>query len=160
MALRLLLVPEDRYEPLANALATSTSAVHRSVARLRQAGLCELGSRTVNQGACREFLVHGVRFAFPAVRGAERLGMPTAGAHPELAPLFSNGSAMTPLVWPMEGGSVRGEALVPLFNGVPKVAIREPRLHHLLACVDVLRVGTGSQRDVAANVLHQRVFSV
>ena len=86
--------------------------------------------------------------------------MPTAGAHPELAPLFSNGSAMTPLVWPMEGGSVRGEALVPLFNGVPKVAIREPRLHHLLACVDVLRVGTGSQRDVAANVLHQRVFSV
>ena len=26
VALRLLLVPEDRYEPLANALATSTSA--------------------------------------------------------------------------------------------------------------------------------------
>ena len=40
VALRLVLVPEDRYEPLALALATSTSAVHRSVARLQHAGIC------------------------------------------------------------------------------------------------------------------------
>lgn len=157
VALRLLLVPEDRYEPLANALATSTSAAHRSVARLQHAGLCEPSSRTVNRSACREFLVHGVRYAFPPVHGPERLGMPTAGSHPELSALFGNGSAMKALVWPMEGGVVRGEALVPLFNGVTKVATRDPRLHHLLACVDVIRVGTSAQRAVAADVIAQRL---
>jgi hypothetical protein len=159
VALRLLLVPEDRYEPLANALATSTSAAHRSVARLQHAGLCEPSSRTINRSACREFLVHGVRYAFPPVHGPERFGMPTAGSHPELVPLFGNGSAMKSLVWPMEGGVVRGEALVPLFNGVTKVATRDARLHHLLACVDVLRVGNEAQRHVAADLLTQRLFA-
>lgn len=159
VALRLLLVPEDRYEPLANALATSTSATHRSVARLQHAGLCEPSSRTVNRSACREFLVHGVRYAFPPVRGPERLGLPTAGSHPELSPLFGNGSAMKALVWPMEGGVVRGEALVPLFSGVTKVASRDTRLHHLLACVDVLRVGSEAQRTVVADLLAQRLFA-
>lgn len=159
VALRLLLVPEDRYEPLAHALATSTSAAHRSVARLRHAGLCEPSTRTVNWAACREFLVHGVRYAFPPVHGPERLGMPTAGSHPELSALLNNGSAMKSLVWPMEGGVVRGEALMPLFNGVTKVAARDAKLHHLLACVDVLRVGNSAQRDVAATVLEQRLFA-
>ena len=66
---------------------------------------------------------------------------------------------MKTLVWPMEGGVIRGEALVPLFNGVTKVAARDARLHHLLACIDVLRVGTGEQRQVAADVLQQRLFT-
>lgn len=159
VALRLLLVPEDRYEPLANALATSTSAAHRSVARLQHAGLCEPASRTVNRSACHEFLVHGVRYAFPPVHGPERIGMPTAGAHPELAELFGTDVAMKTLVWPMEGGAIRGEALVPLFNGVTKVAARDARLHHLLACVDVLRVGNSAQRQLAADVLQRRLFT-
>ena len=159
VALRLLLVPEDRYEPLAAALATSTSAVHRSVARLQQAGLCEPGSRTVNRAACREFLAHGVRFAFPAVHGPERVGMPTAGAHPALEVLFAEGHRMPTLVWPMEGGTARGGTLVPLFNGLTKVAARDERLHHLLACVDVIRVGNGVQRAMAVEVLDHRVFA-
>ncbi len=159
VALRLLLEPEDRYEPLANALATSTSAAHRSVARLQHAGLCEPASRTVNQSACREFLVHGVRYAFPPVHGPERLGMPTAGSHPELSDLVGDGSAMKSLVWPMEGGTMRGEALVPLFKGVTKVASRDARLHHLLACIDVIRVGNSEQRAAAAAILQQRIFS-
>jgi len=160
VALRLLLEPEDRYEPLANALATSTSAAHRAVARLQHAGLCEPASRTVNQSACREFLVHGVRYAFPPVHGPERLGMPTASSHPELSGLANNGAATKPLVWPMEGGSMRGEALIPLFKGVTKVAARDARLHHLLACVDVIRVGSAAQRAAAADILQQRLFSV
>lgn len=159
VALRLLVVPEERYEPLAMALATSTSAVHRSVARLQHAGLCKQGTRTVVRRACREFLMHGVRYAFPAVRGPERLGVPTAGAHPELAPLLNNGKAMKPLVWPAERGTVRGEAILPLFNGVTKVAALDATLHHLLACVDVLRVGDEAQRQAAVAVLDEKVLN-
>lgn len=159
VALRLLLEPGDRYEPLASALATSTSAAHRAVARLQQAGLCEPASRTVDRRACREFFVHGVRYAFPPVRGPERVGMPTAASHPGLAERVSGAASAKALVWPMEGGALRGEALVPLFKGVTTVAARDARLYHLLACVDVLRVGDDTQRADAAKVLDQGVFS-
>jgi hypothetical protein len=159
VALRLLLAPEDRYEPLSTALATSTSAAHRSVARLQHAGLCEPSSRTVNPQACQEFLRYGVRYAFPPVYGPERLGLPTAGSHPDLSALFGDGLAMPSMVWPMEGGVVHGRALVPLFTGVTKVAIRDAHLHHLLACVDILRVGTSAQRAVAADYLAHRLFA-
>lgn len=155
VALRLVLVPGDRYEPLAGALATSTSAVHRSVARLQHAGICAPGTRTVRDDALHEFLVHGVRYAFPPVHGPERIGLPTAGAHPELAGVLAGSEPVRTLVWPMEGGTVRGEALVPLFNGVTKVASRDARLHQLLACVDVLRVGTTAQRGAVADMLRK-----
>lgn len=152
-----MLVPEDRYEPLAIALATSTSAVHRSVARLQHAGICGPGSRTVMEPALHEFLVHGARYAFPAMRGPERVGMPTAGAHPELAAMFGEGDAMRNLVWPLESGTVRGETLVPLFNGLTKVATRDARLHKMLACVDGIRVGTPRQRTAVADYLHHLI---
>jgi len=159
VALRLVLVPEDRYEPLAIALATSTSAVHRAVARLQHAGICGPGSRTVIEPSLHEFLVHGARYAFPPVHGPERVGLPTAGAHPELAAIFAGDEAVRTLVWPMEGGSVRGEALVPLFNGLTKVAARDARLHKMLACVDGLRVGTPRQRGATADYLHHLITS-
>lgn len=157
VGLRLVLVPEDRYEPLAIALATSTSAVHRSVARLQHAGICGTGSRTVVTSAFHEFLVYGARYAFPAIHGPERVGLPTAGAHPELASVFGGDEPVRTLVWPMEGGTVRGEALVPLFNGATKVATRDARLHKLLACVDALRVGHPRQRQAAGDLLEHMI---
>lgn len=159
VALRLVLVPEDRYEPMAMALATSTSAVHRSVARLQHAGICGPGSRTVRADSLIEFLVHGVRYAFPAVHGPERQGLPTACAHPDVAGALGGEEQVRALVWPMEGGSMRGESLVPLFNGVTKVAARDARLHQLLACVDVLRIGTAHQRSVAESLLRREMHA-
>ncbi len=156
MALRLVLVPEDRYEPLAGALATSTSAVHRSVARLQHAGICGPGSRTVREDALHEFLVHGARYAFPPVHGPERVGLPTAGAHPDVAASM-NGEPLRSLVWPSEAGTARGETLVPLFNGLTKVVAKDARLHAMLACVDALRVGSPSQRTAAAELLRRQI---
>jgi hypothetical protein len=138
------------------ALATSTSAVHRAVARLQLGGLCPSGQRTVNPVALREFLSHGVRYAFPAIRGPERTGLPTGLAHP----IFSAMEGVTSgpmLVWPTESGSVRGESLVPLFPGVVRVAGRDPRMYELLASVDVLRVGTPAQRAAALDVINRHL---
>lgn len=146
VALRLLLEPESRYEPLAEALVTSTSAVHRSVARLQLAGLCGAGSRTVVRDNLREFLLHGVRYAFPAVVGSERTGVPTGAAHPAIADVLGSNGASRALVWSTESGSARGEAIAPLFTGVPAVASRDPRMHELLALVDALRTTNGSAR--------------
>ncbi len=147
VALRLLLVPRERYVPLAGALATSTSAVHRSVARLQHARLCQPFTREVNCPAFREFLVYGVRYAFPPIHGPERAGIATAASHPALAVLLADQS-LPPLVWPAANGRERGESLVPLFAGAPKVASGEAPLYELLACVDVLRVGNEAQVDM------------
>ncbi|MBL0170212.1 MAG: MarR family transcriptional regulator [Gemmatimonadaceae bacterium] len=159
VALRLLLVPEERYEPLAEALVTSTSAVHRSVARLQLSGLCKASSRTVTRPSFLEFLVSGVRFAFPAVHGPERTGLATAWTHEDVAPLFADGERPRNLVWASDRGTIRGESLVPLFPNLPAVAARDVRLHELLAMVDVLRVGNARERRVVSDVLGQRLLS-
>lgn len=158
VALRLLLAPEERYEPLAEALVTSTSAVHRAVARLQLAGLCKASARTMARPALREFLLHGVRYAFPAVHGPERTGVPTAWTHPDVAALFTDGETGRSLVWSSEKGTMRGEALVPLFPNVPAVAARDPRLHELLALVDVLRAGGSRERRVVGDALSERIL--
>lgn len=157
VALQLLLVPESRYEPLADALVTSTSAVHRSVARLQTSGLCKPRSRTVARSALREFLVHGVRYAFPPVLGPERLGIPTGTAHPEVHGMLGAGLESRALVWSSEGGTLRGESLVPLFGGVPAVAARDPKMHELLASVDLMRTGTAREREIVADALTRRL---
>ncbi len=158
VALRLLLSPEERYEPLAEALVTSTSAVHRSVARLQLAGLCKADSRTIARPALREFLLHGVRYAFPAVHGPDRSGVLTAWAAPAVGALFTDGVDLRPLVWPIETGLAHGESLVPLFSGVPAVAARDPQMYELLACVDAIRAGGSRERRVVGDVLGERVL--
>lgn len=159
VALRLLLVPEDRYEPLADALVTSTSAVHRSVARLGLSGICRPSSRTVNRDALHEFLLHGVRFAFPPMIGPERTGVPTSVAHPQVLELLSNDSDARPMVWPSDLGKQQAASIAPLFSGVPAVATRDPRLHELLAVVDVLRTGGARERKRIGEWLADGVLS-
>ena len=157
VALRLLLVPEERYEPLAEALVTSTSAVHRSVARLQLAGLCQPSSRTIARVALREFLLHGARYAFPAVHGPERTGLATAWTHPDVAGLF-DGDAPRGLIWATDRGNVRGESLVPLFPNIPAVAARDPRLHSLLAMVDAIRAGSARESTLVGDTLGQLIL--
>jgi hypothetical protein len=161
VALRLLLEPEDRYEPLAEALATSTSAVHRGVARLQGAGLLRPSSRTVARPALREFLLHGVRYAFPPVRGQEMAGVATAWSHGPITDLLAAEAASDltrAVVWPDEAGTVRGEMLVPLFPGAGRVAQRDERLHLLLAAVDAVRAGSSTVRRVVGDYLAERIL--
>lgn len=107
----------------------------------------------------RDFLLHGVRYVFPAVHGPERTGLPTAWAHPDLAPLFVDGEPSRALVWPSDKGDLRGESLVPLFANLPAVAARDPRLHTLLAMVDALRAGGTRERRVVGDALSERIQS-
>ena len=69
VALRLEHQPDELYEDLAAALGLSLSAAHRSVRRLQLSGLLLPSARRVNRAALLEFLVSGVRYAFPASLG-------------------------------------------------------------------------------------------
>lgn len=156
-ALRLVAHPGEPYESLASALSTSTSSAHRAVARLEQAGLLIPGERRVNREALKEFLTHGVRYAFPAVRGPDTRGVPTAWSAPALEDALPRGPV---IVWPSADGAVRGESLTPLSDRVPDVASRDPWLHEMLALIDAIRLGQTRDRRIAAELLEERLAGV
>jgi hypothetical protein len=89
-----------------------------------------------------EFLVHGLRYAFPPEWSGITRGVPTSYAAPPLSAQFAEGDL--PPVWPHSEGTARGEGLAPLYKSVPKAALRDQHLYEWLALVDAIRAGPAS----------------
>lgn len=147
------------YQRLAVELSMSQSETHAAVGRAVAARL--MTDPTVATGrpipaSLLEFLVHGVKYAFPPERGALTRGMPTGYAAPPLNKAIV-GSSEPPPVWPLAEGSTRGEAFEPLYPSVPVAAQRDLRLYELLALVDALRGGRARERNLAAKELESRL---
>jgi hypothetical protein len=143
----------------AKALGMSVSTLHGCIERACEAGLARREERAPAEPireALREFLVHGARYAFAAKLGASVRGMPTAHAAPPLREVLSADDDPPP-VWPDPHGSVRGPSVRPLHRSVPAAARLDPRLYELLALVDALRIGRARERDLAAEMLSQRL---
>jgi predicted nucleotidyltransferase len=146
------------YQQLAVDLSISQSEVH---AGIKRAVAARLLSNTAGSGwpivpAMTEFLIHGVRYAYPAERGALTRGMPTAYAAPPLNSIVAQAEDPPP-VWPYAEGSVRGYAFEPLYPSVPKAAERDQKLYELLALVDAIRDGRARDRDLASAELEARL---
>jgi hypothetical protein len=145
VALRLL-SGDHKFATLAADLGVSLSQVHKSVQHLALAQLLRPGSREVNRIHLAEFLIHGVRYAFPARPGVRALGVPTSHSAPELA---SEIDAAEAYVWPSAIGDVVGFAIEPLYAGAPQLRERSPETYRLLTLVDALRVGSSRERRIA-----------
>lgn len=154
VALRLAESPEAKYEQLGNDLGISASWAHAAVQRLLAAGLLRPDSRTVNQLALREFLEHGLRYAFPARPGAEVRGVPTAHSGP---PLAARVVAEDVLVWPSVSGTSVGRGIAPLYERAAELPRRCPSLYENLTLVDALRVGRARERKLAGEELERRL---
>lgn len=144
------------YAELALNLRMSPSEVHSAVRRLVEARLLDPAAHTVRREALREFLVHGVPYAFPARSGEVTRGIPTAWAAPALANKFGTTDQLPP-VWPDPEGPVQGVLVRPLYPSVPRAVRQDPALHDLLAVVDALRLGRARERALAAQELEQRL---
>jgi hypothetical protein len=105
--------------------------------------------------AVEEFLIHGVKYAFPVQRGEATRGMATAHAAPPLKAQIAEGDL--PPVWPAAEGDVRGVTLEPLHRAVPKAARKDPALYELLALIDALRDGRVRERRLAEKELGARL---
>lgn len=149
------------YVSLGEALQMSASQVHRSVQRCLIAGLATSSARGEWQavrGALIEFVVHGVRYAFPAKLGAVRRGVPTSFGTPPLSEHISSAPGEAP-VWAHPEGVAKGPSLSPLSRNAPGAALADPLLHGVLALVDALRVGRARERTLAAKLLEQHLRS-
>ena len=145
---------------LARELGMSLSEVNQSLARSATARLASKGGQRGWQPilpALEEFLVHGLRYAFPAMAGEIVRGMPTAWAAPPLESEFASNPEDPPPVWPDPDGSVRGQAVDPLYRSVPKAARQDPILYELLALVDAVRIGRARERQSAVRHLRARI---
>jgi len=150
------------YAQIAHDLSMSPSSINAAVKRLKHAQLIhpsrEFGkpdpknSELPILAAVEEFLVHGVKYAFPATLGRIVRGMPTSYAAEPLRRLLALGDGPVP-VWPDKNGEVRGMELSPLYVSVPEAARRDPLLYARLALIDALRDGGARQRDIAEREL-------
>ncbi|MCT8357945.1 MarR family transcriptional regulator [Xanthomonas citri pv. anacardii] len=145
------------YASLGEALGMSPSQVHRSVKRAVASGLAlekGRGEWETVRTALHEFAVHGVRYAFPAVIGPPKRGIPTAFGVPPLSTTIASAPGEAP-VWPSAQGTAKGPGLSPLSAGAPNAALADPTLHQLLALQDALRSGRARERTLAARYLKQ-----
>lgn len=146
---------EGPYADLASALVLSPSEAHAAVRRAKLAGLLN-AERRVNRAALLEFLIHGVKYAFPPKRGRLTRGVPTAHAAAPLVKLIDSEGELPP-VWPDPEGEVRGESFEPLYRSVPKAARLDSKLYELLALVDAIRGGRARERALAEKLLRERL---
>ncbi len=145
------------YAQLASELAMSTSEVHASVKRAQSAKLIhgpEFQNRP-NLASLEEFLVHGLKYAFPPDRGEFTRGVPTSYAAEPLRDVIEQGNEPIP-VWPSPEGKERGVAFEPLYKTAAAAAMRDPAFYEYLALADALRDGRARERKHAEQEIHRR----
>jgi hypothetical protein len=134
------------------------SSVQRALERLSEAGLTGQDGRTARVTQTEEFLLHGVRYVFPARLQAITRGVPAAwGAAPLAAELADSGEASP--VWPHASGPARGPGLEPLHRTALNLRATDPKLAEALALVDGIRAGDARVRDVAGRLLSLQLHS-
>lgn len=159
--LRLTLEAEamPTYAVLALELGLTSSEIHAGLARAQQAQLVfkgEDGKPRLVREALRQFVLHGARYAFPAVRGEVTRGLPTLYAASPIKEKIIAPNELPP-VWPDKNGKVRGMTLYPLYPSVPYAAERNPALYELLVLFDALRAGSARERGIAQDLLNERL---
>lgn len=160
--LHLKLHPADAYSAIAGKLGIGRSTAHASVARLIGSGLAFASRRAtmvVADGLVRDFLVHGVPYAFAANTVPRARGVVSGfRALPDV--VQREGLDPLPLVWPSALGEDTGMGVEPLVPAAPDLRHRDPKLYRLLALLDSLRLADAREREVARRVLDEELAGV
>lgn len=145
------LMPErggvPRYADVAKRAKLSLSETHAAVRRLQEASLVSSERRVIRRNAA-EFLVHALKYAFPA-RPSRILsvGMPTSYAAPIAESEFASSGGVP--VWPCARGGVEGFRFEPVYPTAPQAAEDDRGMYDRLAIFDMLRAGRLRERKFA-----------
>lgn len=143
-------------------LGISKSEINGSLQRSLASGLAikdrDTGRPVPNRRHLHNFIVHGLKFVFPARVGAMTRGVPTAFAAPMLNKLLISGGNYN-YVWPSPEGADMGQSLEPLFKSVPYAAQQDSRLYEYLALTDAIRLGNQREEGLAGNLLAERLLT-
>ena len=147
---------EWSYSSLGVELSMSPSEVHSGLKRAVAARLMDERRRKPVKKALEEFLIHGVKYAYPPSRGGLTRGMPTSFAGPPLRDLIVSSDQLPP-VWPDPEGEEQGYEFSPLYKSVPKAAAKDYKLYELLVLVDAIRDSRAREREIAVNEIRARL---
>lgn len=144
---------------IANGASLSISETHASIRRLEDCGLLSPASRRPIMAPVREFLLHGLKYAFPVqVGGKITRGMPTAHSAPRISERIADGGGVEDTyVWPCAHGSSRGMSVTPLYRTVPEAAQKSGSMYELLALADALCIGRIREKKLAEKLLEKRL---
>ncbi len=146
---------EWSYPALSHELSMSASEVHAGVKRASAARLMDMERKIPVNSNLLEFLIHGVKYAYPPDRGGITRGMPTGYAALPLRELIVQTDEPPP-VWPDPEGQMRGFEFSPLYSSVPQACRIDPKLYELLALVDAIRDGRARERIIAIKEVESR----
>ena len=161
LAMKLLSKEQENWSQgsLAQELVMSASEVNAGLKRLAYTQLIEKhddGRKwKVVRPAIAEFLIYGIKYVFPAEKGAPCSGILTSMAAVPLKQHIQS-SGLTP-VWPYKGAKNKGFALQPLYPSSPKAALADSELYEWLVIVDALRDNENEQRDIAELALKDKL---
>ena len=139
---------------LASELEISASEVSESINRSVIAGLIGSDKKSLNRLALLDFLSSGLRYVYPQHPGALVRGMPTAVSAP---PLSKEIMSEEQFVWPYAHGNIRGQAIEPLHSKTPEACQKDESYYELMALVDAIRVGKVRERNLAIEMLKDKV---
>ena len=160
VALKIAVNPRREFllTTLGTELGMVVSAIHGSISRCEQARLLSRaagGTRPIRP-ALLEFVIHGARYAYPAVQGTLTRGMATSLAGPSLREYFDQNKAMPP-VWPDPLGESYGPSITPLHHIVPEACRLDAGLLDVLTLLDAVRAGAAREREIASKLLEERL---
>ena len=139
---------------LAQDLYLSQSEISKSLKRSQLAKLYNSKTKMVFKSALFDFLIKGIRYVFPAEVGRISTGVATSISCEVLRDLIVSDDNY---VWPCIDGNIRGESIKPLYEKVPLVALKDSKLHEVLALIDVIRFGRVREVEIAQDLLKQRI---
>jgi hypothetical protein len=141
---------------LAQELNMSQSEISQSLNRSKYAQLLNFSGKEVNRIAFYEFLIYGICYTFPQKPAALVRGIATAHS---TAPINKMISATEIYVWPYAKGNTRGQSILPLYSSAIEASLKDSDLYELLALVDVMRVGSTREKEIAKKELKKRILN-
>jgi len=146
------------FNQLAQELNMSDSEIHAGFLRAEKSRLVTRrnGKMESVDPALKEFIEHGVKYAFPSVIGAMQRGVPTGVSAQPLNQFFIKNNE-APLVWPTPDGNTRGHSLLPLYHSVTDSIQNDSELYERLAHVDAIRCGAAREREIAITEIGKRL---
>ncbi len=147
---------EWQNKDLAVALKISPSEVSESLNRSMVARLIDQSKKIVHPAALYEFLVHGLKYVFPATPGALVRGIPTAHSAKPVNEHIASGN--THFVMSAANGNVRGQAIEPLYKKLPEIVEHNQLFYELIALADTFRVGRVREIKIATTELKKRLL--
>lgn len=139
---------------LAINLEISQSEISESIKRSKYAGLINTIDNKVNSRIFLDFIIYGLKVVFPQRPGAIVRGILTAHSAPFFQDKFLSEENY---VWPYAKGNSRGQSIIPLYKTIPHVSQYDQALYELLVIVDIIRVGKIREKELAIDILKQKL---